>query len=248
MLAPVCWWLALVAVLALAEEPALAAERAQGSAPTAVHGPELDGKLSDPLWQKGTLLTLHRTADNGPNLATTARLLRDGQYLYIGFECEEPDDAIKADEKKRDGGVYGDDCVEIFISATPKTAYQHFAVNSLGTVMDEDCPIAESVVAGHRHPPKANRGWNADVKTAAGGEPGKNWKVAVAISLKDLGAQAGADQIWSLNLTRSRKETSEEYSWAKLSGNFHHPELFGELRGMDIKPVGDLPKTETTPR
>ena len=71
-----------------------------------------------------------------PAKSTVARVLFAPKHLCIAFHCAEADtDAIKAAVKDRDGDVYTDDCVEIFVSPdVEEEGYYHFIINPAGTV------------------------------------------------------------------------------------------------------------------
>jgi hypothetical protein len=162
-------------------------------------------------------------------LATTARVLFDDRFLYVGFDCSEPDTAsLKKEVAERDGKVWDDDCVEVFVLADPDLGYRHIVVNAAGTVMDENC-------TGGKH----DASWNGDVKAAVAVEEGKRWTATLSVPLKDLGAYVGENLSWRMNLTRMRPARRgagvQESSWAILpTMSFHQPAAFGQLDGVSI--------------
>jgi hypothetical protein len=167
-------------------------------------------------------------------LATTCRLLFDATHLFAAIECEEPDAQLLANARERDGEVWCDDCVELYILPHPEVGYRQIGVNVLGTIFDQ------------RHPPggKSDRSWNADVKAAVSAQPGKGWKVALSVPLRDLGARPGGDQTWRFNVTRYRKARPgapvQEYTWCDLpTADFHRPDAFGLIERVDFLPQGE---------
>lgn len=77
----------------------------------------IDGRLDERAWQQAPLASNFRlTRELTPaRLDTRARLLWGDKYLYIGFQC--PDTDIIATLTKRDGDLWMEDVVEVFIDA-----------------------------------------------------------------------------------------------------------------------------------
>jgi hypothetical protein len=77
--------------------------------------PVIDGKLDDEDWKQAATWTgiypFNKTEASGP--ATTWRMLWDDHYLYFAFDCADTD--VVAPARNRDGDVFFDDCVEMFI-------------------------------------------------------------------------------------------------------------------------------------
>ncbi len=196
-------------------------------------GPKVEGTLADPLWEKAPRLSLHPVPGQEGKLATTCRLLFDATHLYAAIECEEPDAKLLANARERDGEVWCDDCVELYVLPHPEVGYKQIGVNVLGTVFDQS------------HPPsgRSDRSWNGDVKAALSAQPGKGWKVALSVPLRDLGARTGGDQTWRFNVTRFRKARGgapqQEYTWCELpTEDFQRPDAFGLIEDIDFLPGG----------
>jgi len=205
--------------------------------------PRVEGTLSDPLWKRAPELSLRPVPGQEGKLKTTVRLLFGDRSLFAAIQCEEPDRTLQARVRDRDGEVWSDDCVELYILPHPEVGYKHISINPLGTVFDQ------AVRPGRR----GDRGWNAAVKVAvsaghrervprAGERPsgrGEGWKVALSVPYEDLGAFAGRDQTWRFNATRLRKARGEtpiqEYTWSDLpTAEFHQPDAFGAIEHIDI--------------
>lgn len=189
--------------------------------------PRIDGKLDDSCWKKSTRLSSF-SLTSGAGLAvepTAAYVCYDNTNLYIAFECFESAlnpmenrlHEFKASEKRRDGQIFHDDCVEIFLDTNRDySTYVHLAVNALGTVYD-----AREGSDGIR--------WNADVNVStAVGET--SWIVEIAIPFQQLNRPAPkAGEIWGLNVCREEMPRKEYSSWAGVKKNFHKPDQFGNV-------------------
>jgi hypothetical protein len=78
--------------------------------------PVIDGVLDDAAWARAAPITLVNSMDGSPgHVRTTARLLWDDRFLYVSFDCEDPD--VWSDYTKRDDPLYQEEAVEIFIDA-----------------------------------------------------------------------------------------------------------------------------------
>ncbi len=107
----------------------------------AVRPPVIDGKLDDVVWQSATTFTGAfplNSAVVSPTPKTVWRLLWDEQYLYAGFECEDPQ--IIAPPLERDGAVYNSDCVELFLMPDKtKMTYWELEFSPTGSIFDSLC-------------------------------------------------------------------------------------------------------------
>ena len=136
----------------------------------------------------------------------------DKDYFYVRFVCDEPYmDKVRATQKDRDGMVFTDDCVEMFL-ASGKGDYFHIVVNKLGTVYDEK---------------GSDKSWNSDVdvKVSSGKE---KWTVECRIPWKTMvKTSPTAGDSWRVNFSRSRYGGKEEFSSAYLVlRGFHEPVRF----------------------
>lgn len=99
--------------------------------------PVVDGRLDEEDWKQAAFWTdiypFNESEKGGP--ATTWRMLWDDQYLYFAFDCADPD--VVAPERPRDGDVYADDSVEMFIlPAFRFRTYWEIVVAPNGSVFD----------------------------------------------------------------------------------------------------------------
>ncbi len=216
----------------LAGLAAMAGERRGATQAVVVEkGPEIDGTLKSPLWQQCPPLELGEcTAEKPGPFKTSARLLFDATRLYVAFECAETDTAgLKQDCTVRDGAVWEDDCVELFITGDIREGYFHFVVNPRGALMD----------ARTRGTNRDDAAWNSSAIAKAAIAEGKGWTVTMSVPLKDLGAYVGEGQTWVLNLNRTRPARGgqgvAEWSWAVMGSNdYHQVRDFGQVKGVNI--------------
>lgn len=108
------------------------------NAPFTAQAPVIDGRLDDPAWSKaavfeGAWMVNRRDKTTSPN--TVWRVTWDDRYLYFGFDCEDAD--LTSPAIPRDGSVFDDDCVEMFILPETRTAvYWEIVVGASGSLFD----------------------------------------------------------------------------------------------------------------
>lgn len=183
--------------------------------------PQIDGRLDDACWKNAPLITGFAIITEESKLAqeqTKAHLLFDNDNLYIGVELLESQIKwLKAVHKERDGDIFKDDCLEVFINTNPdKKDYCQLVVNSSGTQSDMN---SEKGMA-----------WDGDwsVKTSVGE---KSWIVEMAIPFTTLGVNPQNGDLWMFNLCREHYAGNriELSAWSNIGKNFHTPERFGYL-------------------
>jgi cellulose/xylan binding protein with CBM9 domain len=149
---------------------------------------------------------------------TSFKITYDAKNLYLQVHCDEPQiKNLKTTVTQRDGKLWNDDCVEIFISKEVKgRPYYQFIVNSAGALFDSSSRKGEK------------KGWNSDtvVKVAKGSNW---WGVLLAIPWIDLGIKdPDASQIRA-NICRTRRVTGgvQLSAWSPTEKGYHAPERFG---------------------
>ena len=199
----------------------------------------IDGQLSENIWRTATPITLQFPWEEqtGSKQRTTVKLLRDQQYLYVGYECADTD--ITATHEKRDDPVYKDDCVEIFLKPSDKTDhYIGLEMNARGVLFDYY----------YAYPEKNDYSFNlagVQLKTALRGslnndnDQDQGWSLEVAIpwqSLNKLAEQLPpAKTTWRAQINRwdGIEAKGRRLSMWCPSGlkkpNPHNPERFGIL-------------------
>lgn len=154
---------------------------------------------------------------------TTAYVCYDALALYLVFECCEPQlDKLKCDVTERNGEVWKDDCVEIFVDpGISRRSYCHFMLNA-GNVQ-----CSEKFIDGKRID-----GWNAQWESRVLEGNGK-WTAGIAIPFSALGLNPAAGFSCGMNLCRERRTEAETSAWVPLN-DFHTPERFGTIRDADF--------------
>ena len=187
--------------------------------------PKVDGKLDEAVWKKSKELSRFWLRDGSAPASqqTHARVLCDGEKLYIGAVCDEAGmDKLAAKQTKRDGSVWNDDCIELFLAPHPdKPDYFHVIVGAAGAIYDAK---------------DEDRSFNAKVRSGvARGE--KSWTVEVAIELASLAKadqgydprRLGEGDVIHFNLCREKKPNGELSCWSAIAGGFANRRAFGDL-------------------
>lgn len=147
-----------------------------------------------------------------PAKATSAMVRFDRETLYVAFDCREPDPGkLKAGTYGRDGTLWLDDSVEIFLRTDPRRGdYYHFIINSKGEIFDQLCRPGEVGV---------HKDWNAvGIKARAATGP-DFYRVEVAIPLRNFYFSGDRAMI---NLARTSLGPKVEYSSASgIKDGFH---------------------------
>jgi hypothetical protein len=192
----------------------------------ALAAPVIDADLGDPAWAAAQALTPFWILGR-PTAArqqTVARLTWDDLALYVSVHClDAKPDSILSVVRQRDGEVYRDAAVELFLQP-PGERYYHLAVNSIGTQYDE---------IGANAPTGWNPDWESRARVVADG-----WVAEVRIPFASLGvATPAAGDVWRLNVCRVGTSSAEICTWAPLAGGFHTPAHFGFVRFAERAPA-----------
>jgi hypothetical protein len=180
----------------------LTAKTANAAAPLTI---KIDGNLRDAAWKKGRAISAFQTLNGEtPKAQTTGTILTDADYLYLAFRCDEPEmNKLQQTQKPRDGALWNNDCVEIFIAPfeNQKTFY-HFIVDINGQIYDA-----------------LNSNGNEDNRydlgiIAATQKQVNSWTMEMAIPLCDLGLSNSHQPL--MNFCRERKPVGELTSWHGL--------------------------------
>ena len=222
-------WILASCVLARGAAP-VEAQRGRVSATIVEKGPPIDGTLASPVWRRCPPLELGECTSERPGpLKTTARVLFDAARLYVAFECAEPDTAgLRQDVTERDGRVWQEDCVEVFVTGDPRQGYFHFAVNPRGALMD----------ARTRGRARDDTSWNSSAVVKVTVNKNKSWIVTMSVPLAELGAKPGEDQTWLLNLNRTRPLGGSQWAESSWSRNgrsdYHDSTGWGKLTRVNV--------------
>ena len=199
----------------LAVEGDLGAELLRGGRCPKVTSPVVvDGQLGADEWAEAAKLSgFVKHDDATPAIhMTDAYVARDASMLYVAFACHGQPEP-KGVERPRDGAVWEDDCVEVFLQPPGSDTYYHLAVNAAGSCFEARCPGSDA-------------SWNPDMQAKAGRIDG-GWVVEMAIPWAAVQGKPGG--VWRINLGREDTQTKQATCWSPTFGGFHVPARFGEM-------------------
>ncbi len=213
---------------------------------------KIDGKLDESSWQKAAptdpFVDISGEGFPTPKYQTTARMLWDDDYLYVGAVLEEED--IKARLTQRDTIIYYDNDFEVFIDPDGD-GHQYFEIetNARGVIFDLmldrpyrsggsfmvqwDCPGLKTAI---HHAGTLNKSKDTD----------KYWSVEMAIPRGALTMNFDnplkAGNTWRINFSRvqwlKEKGPEENWVWSPTGKiDMHMPDRWGYLHLVD-KTVG----------
>jgi hypothetical protein len=175
----------------------------------------VDGDLSDAAWQKARAIEAFKTFDGKETkAATTGLAMTDADFLYLAFRCEEPQmDKLQITPFPRDGELWTNDCIEVFISPfEDQSRFYHLIADANGQIYDalsssgkEDSRYDLSIIAKTQKQPNG-------------------WTLELAIPLSDIGLSNAREAL--MNFGRERKPISELSSW---HGLFAQPKTWQSL-------------------
>lgn len=204
--------------------------------PRVLQGPWIDGDLRDEVWRQalevneflditGYLEHRHHCNFNSPRQfvpepapvaaepTTRAFCCHDGEYLYIGFCCEDPADLSQL--RCRDHGfgcdVEQEDCVYVWLdpSLTHLSPYTcEYVVNAAGQKTER----LRGQTAGDYSSLMA---WEGRVKV---GDTG--WAAEIMLPLARLGLSANEMNVFGLNLGRGYRGQWRTHAWLPFDGDF----------------------------
>ena len=192
--------------------------------PETREAPVIDGKLDEPAWQNAELITLLPKREEAPEQlpVTTVRALRDSEYFYFGFQCEEktpPQAPVRLFDSK---SIWRDSCVEIFLS--PDKSYDRcfqIMISAAGSIAD---------LARSRG--KIDWSWNSGAEAKCLVTPGTGWTAEIRIPRSSMPQADGSGML--ANLTRRHVKANSDsvnYTWGPFFQNSNAEiEHFGTLR------------------
>ena len=192
--------------------------------PRLAAAPAIDGTLDAAEWQQAAKLDAFWIpgTKTPATPATQAWLGTDGFTLYAAFRCANvPGTALKTVATKRDGAVWDDDSIELFLwPDEAKPRFVQFIVNAAGVCFDSDNTFDLASKS------QTDFGWNPVYQAKTGAADGA-WTLEMAIPLAVTGIEAGKE--FRLNITRNIMSGNNRFAtWSPLPmGNFHIPPYFG---------------------
>jgi len=177
----------------------------------------LDGRLEDPVWKKTEKLELVAINGQAAIEKTEARIWYNDDGIYIGVKCfDENAGKNKCKELKREGTVWNDPSIELFIDPKlTRNYYYQLAFNQKGVQFDAYC---------------GDISWNGLWRTATYTDPkGKYWSAEVFLPFGEMGIDRGTGEWWGLNICRNNLNKKEYNCWSPTYGGYHTPERFGQI-------------------
>ena len=185
--------------------------------------PVIDGNLNEPAWQTAEVITLISSRKKHPSeVLTTVRTLRDKDYFYFGFECEDKGTVNTAVRSFDHNEIWKDSGVEVFLSPdnNRERCYQ-VMVNASGSIAD----LRD--VKGIR-----DWSWNSKAEAKSVITPGKGWVTEIRIPRSSLPEVSKTGML--ANFTRRYtppKSRAVSYVWGPFYRNENNEvEHFGTLR------------------
>jgi hypothetical protein len=198
-----------------------------GTLEGAIH---LDGVLDEPAWQRAGViaeLTQQSPKPGEPTpFRTEVRILADGENLYFGITCVDPDPSrIAVHTMQRDGNMRGDDTISIVLDTfhDHRTGYL-FEVNAAGARLD-----------GLISDPNADNAsldwdgiWNVATRRTATG-----WTAEIVLPAQTLRFNRSTGQ-WGFNIQRyvARELVTLRWTGTTLDANLLDMRRSGNLEGI----------------
>lgn len=199
----------------------------------------IDGRLDEAAWKQATPIPYQFPWDKqtGAKQNTTARLLWDNDFLYVGWECEDAD--IVAHYGVHDDPTYKDDAVEIFINPDARqNFYYGMEINARGTVYDyfyafprllikrvdfEGLQIASYIRGSLNVRGDQDKGWTIELAI-----PWRNFVELAPKTPPDPGT------VWTINLNRwdgiePDRRLSQWSDSGLVEASPHNPDRFGRI-------------------
>ena len=238
--------------LAAASQPVLHAREGQVTAPavrvdTTI---EVDGRLTEPVWQRAALLTgfsLYAPADDRPAPDSTEVLVwYSADAMYVGVRAFEPHGEVRATLAERDR-ISGDDNVEIhFDTFDERRRALVFIVNPLGIQADGTKSEGGGFIPGSNVSPgqtdlSADFRWQSRGQVTAWG-----YEVELRIPFSSMRYPVGMPQQWGIQVVRKVQHSGYEQTWtpARRASNqtMRRSTLVGTL--APAKPLSSTPSVD----
>ncbi|MBT4819175.1 MAG: hypothetical protein HN742_07585 [Lentisphaerae bacterium] len=178
--------------------------------------PEIDGTVGETEWQSAAAVTglVNVQTMMAMSEQTVFFLGYDAQRLYIGIQAFRRNaQLIDSACHVRDGAVYLDDAIEIYLRPGGQGPHYQFIGNSFGTIYD-----------GFNGKNEWNGNW--EFKTH---HSDRFWSGEIAIEWAELRQDAPADgDTWTVNFCRELPKMSEIASWALIHRSYGQPDRFGK--------------------
>lgn len=190
----------------------------------------IDGHLDEAGWQHASAaeLRLVGTPWDNPSQLTEARLLTDGQWLFVGFNVTDRTPLSPEAAKLGGSGLTSRDCVEFYLDpGTGSREIYRFASDRLGNhlmdsfLVNPDNKQEKLEFVAH---------WRVAAALTDSG-----WSAEMAIPLFYFIEKYGSSEPWRVNFCRLDTQPREISSWAPVDFKFAEAARFGTLQGLDTQ-------------
>lgn len=186
--------------------------------------PEIDGALNEALWQGAPSVDhLLPAGDGVHNSAETEVWYRfDDQNLYVAARCHEPAlDAVFTKITERDGEVWKDNSIEIFIDGNAdRKVYTRVVVNPDGAYYDSR---------------NQNFAWNGKGYEVAAARENEAWTMEMKLPLSDLQINLEKQRHVGMQIIRNRPQAGQTLEWTPFLGHKKIPEMVQMLGEMSFE-------------
>jgi predicted phosphodiesterase len=182
--------------------------------------PVIDGNISEDCWSN-PFTRLFSENEANPVEPTSIYFAYDSDNLYFAARCQESKmDSIRAKVTARDGGVYGEDCVGIFLQPDLKndTAYQIY-FNPIGTIFDQKLNPSGGIYDG-------DKGWNGTYESKVTRDD-SHWYVEAKIPMSQFNIKPVPNISIGVNPIRKQKRLNNAAGW-QLPRDYN-PRTYGRL-------------------
>ncbi len=173
---------------------------------------KIDGILDDPDWKNADIISNFKRKDDPSKTAdpqTYLRVVHEPEYIYFGMEMLEPTPKdIVTEYTKRDGEIWHDNTVEVFLSHPDMgDSFFHFIFNAAGAFYDRKVAKGEKTDASFN--------CNAEVKARVLDD---RWVLEFRLPTAELGEKCFVGQSWKVNVMRVRKLKNSNGDGSTLTG------------------------------
>jgi hypothetical protein len=219
--------------------------------------PVIDGRVSDPIWQKITPYTTFTQTDPTEGAPATEKtevrfMIGKGQ-VYIGIVCFDGDpEKIIVSQAKRDASLNETDSVVVILDTfnDNQNAFV-FGTNPLG--IEYDGQVArEGQTSGITFQGGAggtqrggvsafNPNWDGDW-TVKSQITDRGWETEMAIPFKTLRYTPGTDRTWGFNVMRNIRHKNEQVFLSAIPRGFdiYRVSLAAKITGLDLPARRDV--------
>jgi hypothetical protein len=177
------------------------------TAPSDFPAPAIDGELQDEVWSSQQPIFLRTPAGHeDPAHLVVAKLATDPTHETLFLAVELTDDTPSAQERPRDGAVWEDDEVELFLSGTGIPEYYQIIINRKGSYLD-----------GKGRDATWQLPIGLEVKTR---ETATGWTLEAAIPLRNFSLDAPLE----LNICATDFPANTQRNLSATYGSFHYRE------------------------